>query len=131
LSKAKKLKCQVATIICQSASQSRDAEALARSSRDKKVNWVILVSLDRREVAVAGNMRVVVRQHGARELLDLAEEGGLPAKRVPCDRGRLDPAAYRSVPHGPSYEAAPVYHVVAMCVLRLLQGVMQGVHIGI
>jgi hypothetical protein len=43
---------QVAAAIRQSASETRDTERLARCSSDQKVDWLVLASLDAREVAM-------------------------------------------------------------------------------
>jgi len=50
VSKPKKLERQVATIVSQSASETRDREALAWCASDKKVNWSDIGTLYRREV---------------------------------------------------------------------------------
>jgi hypothetical protein len=79
---------QVTTVIAQASSESCDREGLAGGSSNKKVNWVIFVALDGREVPMQGDIGIVVGQHGAGKSLNLGEEGGLPAKMVPsCCRG--------------------------------------------
>src|SRR5581483_3983311 len=57
---------QAAAVVAQSASETRDAERLARCSSDQKVDWVVLARLDRREVAMQRDLRVMVLEHGAR-----------------------------------------------------------------
>jgi hypothetical protein len=78
LSKPKKLKGQVATVISQPASKSCNAERLARGSSDKKVNCPILICSNGGEVAMQRRLGIVVGQNGAREWLNLAEESWLP-----------------------------------------------------
>jgi hypothetical protein len=86
LSKPKKLECQVATVIGQTASKSSDRERLAGGSSNKKVDWLILPALDRGEVAMQRDIGIVMAQHGARESLDLAVERRLPPERLPSAR---------------------------------------------
>jgi hypothetical protein len=99
LSKFKKLKGEVATVVAQSASKSCNAEGLAWGSSDKKVNWSILISPYCGKITVARHVGIVMRQHGARKCLNLREECGLPAHMVPSGGGGLNAAADGSVPH--------------------------------
>ena len=46
-----------------------------------------------------GTWLSMVRQHGAGERLNLGQEGGFPAQRMPGAGRRLNAAAYRSVDH--------------------------------
>jgi hypothetical protein len=92
---------QVTAVIIQASSEARDAEGLAGGSSDQKVNWVILASLNGGEVAVKRNVGIVVRQHGAREGLDLAESHRTPAKRRPRNCRGLDAATHAQVSHSP------------------------------
>jgi hypothetical protein len=52
---------------------------LAGGSADKKVNCSIIICSYGGEIAVQWHGRIVMRQHGARECLNLTEEGRLPA----------------------------------------------------
>jgi hypothetical protein len=61
LKQAKKLKGEVATLILKAASESSDTEGLTGGSSNKKVNWFVVASLDRREVAMGSHMRPVMR----------------------------------------------------------------------
>jgi hypothetical protein len=99
ISKPEKLERQVATVVSQSASKAGDAERLAGGASDKKVNWPIFVGSDRGEVAVKRNIGVMVRQHSARECLDLGEEGGLPSERMPGGGCGFDAGTDGAVPH--------------------------------
>jgi hypothetical protein len=81
---------QVATVVVQSAAETRDAERLTRCSSDQKVDWLVLAGLDRSEVAMKRGLRLVVGKDGAGEGLDLGDEGSAPAERLPCDRGGLN-----------------------------------------
>jgi hypothetical protein len=85
LSQPKIFEGQVTTVVCQSASESRDAERLARCSSDQKVDWVILARLDRGEVAMARNLWIMMCEDRTGKLLDLGKEGRPPAERVPSD----------------------------------------------
>ena len=93
MSKSAKLEGEVATVVIQSASQPGNAEGLAGCPADKEVDLSILVLLNGCEVAVKRHFRVVVLQHGARELLDLREERGFPRHVVPCGGRGLNAAA--------------------------------------
>jgi hypothetical protein len=93
VSKAKKLKGQVATVVCQSRSEPGDAERLAGGSSDKKVNWFIRPLLEFGHVAEVRHVGVVVREHRRRERFDFAERHRLPAERVPCNGRGFDAAA--------------------------------------
>jgi hypothetical protein len=90
VSKLKKLECQVATVVGQPASKSSDRERLAGGSSDKKVNWAILIGSDGREVAMKGNIRIVMGQDGSRECLDFAKRCRPPSERMPRDSRRFD-----------------------------------------
>jgi hypothetical protein len=61
VSKPKKLKDQVATVVIQSASQAGDAERLAGGSSDKKVNCCILICSYGGEIAVQWHAWIVMR----------------------------------------------------------------------
>ena len=79
MSKAAKLKGEVTTVIIQAASEACNAEGLAGSASDQKVNWLIFILRYGGEVAVQRHIGIVVRQHGARKRLNLAEKRWLPA----------------------------------------------------
>jgi hypothetical protein len=74
VSQPKILEGQVATVIVQSASETRDTERLARCSSDQKVDWFVVASLDRREVAMKCCVPVVMLQNRPWKGLDLAHE---------------------------------------------------------
>jgi hypothetical protein len=90
VNKAKKLERQRATLTSQARSKSGDAEVLAWSSANKKIDPCALLARDLREVAMVGNLGVVVSQHARWERGDLGEERGLPSEAVPGDRLRFD-----------------------------------------
>src|SRR5690606_4090734 len=52
-------------------------------------------------VAEVWRVRVVVRQHGGGERLDLSEPRSLPSQRPPCDGRGLDSAAHAAVSQRP------------------------------
>jgi hypothetical protein len=81
---------QVTTVIVQSASETGDAERLARCASDQKVDWVIFSGLDRGEVAMERGLRVMVGEDRARERLDLRQEGRAPPEGLPRDRCGFD-----------------------------------------
>jgi hypothetical protein len=83
-SKAAKLERQVATVVIEPTTESRDAERLARGSTDEKIDSCILSLSDRGEIAMARDLWVVMRKHGSGEWFDLREESRLPAQWLPC-----------------------------------------------
>jgi hypothetical protein len=85
VNKAKIFEGQVATSVCQSFAQTGDAERLAGGSSDKKVNWSIFVSLDGGEVAMQGDVRIMMLKNRSWKLLYFAEESGGPSQRMPRD----------------------------------------------
>ena len=89
MSQAKILKCQVATVVCQAASEASDAKRLARGASDKKVNCVIVTGLNGCEVAVQRNVWIMVFEDGARKRVDFGQERGPPAQRMPGDGCRF------------------------------------------
>jgi hypothetical protein len=84
VSKPKIFERQVAAVICQAASKASDREGLAGRSSDKKVNWFMLIRCDCGEVTEVANVRIVMRENGARKLVDLSEERRTPTERMPC-----------------------------------------------
>ena len=103
MSKAAKLKGEVATLVVQAASQSGDGEGLAGGAAHENVNWAcggrLGAELVTGHISIVGCVGVVVCQHGGREFLNLGKPGGRPAQRVPGGGGGFDAAAYRSVFH--------------------------------
>src|SRR5690606_38370063 len=93
---------EVATRVIQALSESCDAERLAGSSADEKIDSCIWPAPEVGHVAEVRHVRVVVRQHGRGERLDLRERDRPPAERLPGDGSGLDAAAYAQVPHSPS-----------------------------
>jgi hypothetical protein len=94
LSKSAKLKGEVTTVVVQTASQSCDAKGLAGCAADEEVDLSIFVFLNGCEVAVQRHVWVSVFKHGARELLNLGKECGLPAHVMPRGSRSLNAAAY-------------------------------------
>lgn len=99
VNEANKLKCEVPSIASNSRSKSGDTEILAGGSADENIDSWVLAGFDGGKVAMQRNLRVVVFQHGARERLDLREERGFPAPRMPGDRCRLNAGTDRSEHH--------------------------------
>jgi hypothetical protein len=92
---SEKLQREATARVGQSLPESSDREGLAGSPSDEEVDGIASVNrvswLDELgEVAMILDLRVVVREDCAREWVDLTEPRRLPAKRVPCDRSRLD-----------------------------------------
>lgn len=93
-----------APVAFDSGAESGDREILAGSSSDEdvdgfgvnRVSWIEELG----EVAMIGNLGVVVGEEGRRERINLTEPCGLPAQRLPCDGGGLDARANRTVPKG-------------------------------
>jgi len=76
---------EVAAVIVQGLAEAGHAECLAGRATDQHIgisDECLIAQLG--EVAVDRNVRVMVRQHGARERLDLRERKWLPAERMPC-----------------------------------------------
>jgi hypothetical protein len=74
LSQPKIFERQVTALVCQSASETCDTERLARCPSDQKVDWLVLVFADRREIAMQRGLRVMVGKDGAGERLDFGKE---------------------------------------------------------
>jgi hypothetical protein len=83
VSKPKKFEGQVATIICQSASETGDTERLARCSANQKVCCSTVFISNFCEIATVDYMRPVMREYRAGEFLNLGKAKMLPAKRLP------------------------------------------------
>jgi hypothetical protein len=93
LSDCKVGKHEAAPWVSEALSQSGDAEGLAGSSADKKVNCSKIPLLKFGHVPKVGNVRIVMFQHGRRERLDVTKGNGLPFQAVPSDRRRFDAGA--------------------------------------
>jgi hypothetical protein len=92
---------EVASRVGKSLPQPGDAEGLAGSSSDQKVDCT---SGDGprfmlRHVSVVGDVWESVREHRRREGFDLAKAYGLPPEVMPRNARRLDSAAHAQVPH--------------------------------
>ncbi len=96
---------EVATRVCQSFSESGDAEALAGSSADEKIDSCIGPYLEVRHVAEIRHGRIVMREQSARKRLDLAEPCRAPAQWMPRDTRGLDPRANGTVDHTASHKS--------------------------
>ena len=70
-SKATKFERQVATLIIQSRSETRDREGLARGSPDENIDSCIVALADGCEIPVKRNVWVMVLQYGARKRINL------------------------------------------------------------
>ena len=99
ISKPEKFQREVATISIQSRSESGDGEVLTGRSSDKKVNWPIFIAFDGREVPMQRDVRIVMRENGARCGFDLAVRSGFPAQRLPSHRAGADACADVEVSH--------------------------------
>jgi len=77
---------------------SSDGEGLARGSSHENINCPCS-GLDLREVAKVRHLREAMRQHGAREGIDLREPSRAPAESFPGDAGRFNPGANGPVDH--------------------------------
>ena len=108
VSQPKIFKRQVATVIAQAASEAGDGEGLARCSADQKVNWGVVPGFNRGEVAMQGNLGIVMLQDGARKRLDLGKERRAPSERMPSRRRRLDAGTDGAVNHAPAPTSAPI-----------------------
>jgi hypothetical protein len=98
-SKRKELKGEVATVASHSRSESGDAEILAWGSAHENVDWVIFALFDRGEIAVQRRIAPMMFENGARERFNFGQKARPPAQAVPCDAGRLDPAANAPISH--------------------------------
>ena len=90
---------EVATRICQSFSQSCNAEGLAWGSSAKKIDICIRPLLELCHVAPIRDAWIVMSEDCARERFDLTECNCLPPQRIPRDACCLDSAAYAEKPH--------------------------------
>lgn len=90
---------QVTAVVIQAAAAAGEAEGLAGGSADKKVNWPIVVGSNRREIAVARHVGIMVCQNGAGERLDFAERGRRPSERMPGDGCGFNARADGEIPH--------------------------------
>ncbi len=91
-SQGKKLEREVAARIVESRSKTGDRETLARRSSHEKVDWSN-ISSDLGEVAEVRCVGPALGQERRSERLYLGEPCGLPAERLPCDRGGFDAGA--------------------------------------
>jgi hypothetical protein len=89
-SKFNELDRELTTLSVHARSESSDAEVLARCSADKKVNWSNVVCSDLGKVPEVRHRGKTMRENRAWKLVDLRDEGALPAQGLPCDRGGLD-----------------------------------------
>jgi len=105
---------QVSALVGERFAQAGDGERLARGAAREHVRGIDFAGHhalgDGRHVAEVRHGRVVVREDGARERLDLGKPCGLPAERMPSDGCGLDAAANRSEFHAASFRFdAPVF----------------------
>jgi hypothetical protein len=76
----------LATSTVQSSSESSNGKILARSSANEDVRaGGEIVERDFREVAIVGNLRVVVSEDGRRKLVDFSEADRPPTEWVPSN----------------------------------------------
>jgi hypothetical protein len=86
---------EVASGVVEAASEARDGERLAGGAADEEVDVALLegpvtVVL---QVAEIGGVRIAVRQHGARERINLGHADAAPTERMPRDARSLDARA--------------------------------------
>ena len=77
----------------QSGTLAGDGKVLARRAADDDVDRPERRNLligDLGHVAQVRNVRVMVREHGRRERIDLRERDRMPPERMPCDRTGFD-----------------------------------------
>jgi len=115
LSDCKKRKHEVASGVGKSLTEPRDAEGLTGGSSDKKVNWFKIPLLKFGHVAKVRDMRIVMRQHGRRERLNVAKGNGLPSHVVPrYGRGFNARADGQVFHHSSGRRIAPMIPATAM-----------------
>jgi len=78
ISKSKEFECEVATFASQTRSKSGDAEVLAGSSTNEKVNWPC-AGADASEVSMVPYLGIVVGQYRATERINFREPSRSPA----------------------------------------------------
>jgi hypothetical protein len=89
---------QVPARVVERATSTRDGERLTRRATDEHVAQRRVFD-ERGEVAVKRDVRITVRENGARERFDLREADGLPSKWLPSDGRGLDTRANGKVLH--------------------------------